>query len=95
MPSAFDPTKTTPTKIEIYTSMTCGYCMRALHLLNSKNVTYDQIDVTLNADLRAKMRSRAGGSSSVPQVFINDDHIGGCDELYALERAGKLDMLLS
>jgi glutaredoxin 3 len=63
--------------------------------LNSKNVTYDQIDVTLNADLRAKMRSRAGGSSSVPQVFINDDHIGGCDELYALERAGKLDMLLS
>ncbi|MGC6454418.1 MAG: glutaredoxin 3 [Candidatus Puniceispirillaceae bacterium] len=82
-------------KVEIYTGMMCGYCMRALRLLDSKNVDYDQIDVSLSSDLRAKMRSRAGGSNSVPQIFIDGEHIGGCRELYALENAGHLDGLLA
>ena len=82
-------------KIEIYTAMMCGYCNRAIRLLESKNITYEEIDVSLNADLRAKMRSRAGGRTSVPQIFIDDDHIGGCNELHALENAGHLDKLLA
>ena len=82
-------------KVEIYTSMMCGYCARAIRLLESKKIAYEEIDVSLSADLRATMRSRAGGRSSVPQIFIDDDHIGGCNELYALESAGHLDRLLA
>ncbi|MEC8672682.1 MAG: glutaredoxin 3 [Pseudomonadota bacterium] len=82
-------------KVEIYTSMMCGYCSRAIRLLESKKIAYEEIDVSLSADLRAAMRSRAGGRTSVPQIFIDDDHIGGCNELYALENAGHLDKLLA
>lgn len=82
-------------KVEIYTSMMCGYCARAIRLLESKKIAYEEIDVSLSADLRAAMRSRAGGRNSVPQIFIDDDHIGGCNELYALESAGHLDRLLA
>ena len=82
-------------KVEIYTSTMCGYCARAIRLLESKKIAYEEIDVSLSADLRAAMRSRAGGRSSVPQIFIDDDHIGGCNELYALESAGHLDRLLA
>ena len=82
-------------KVEIYTSIMCGYCARAIRLLESKSIAYEEIDVSLSSELRAKMRSRAGGSNSVPQIFIDDDHIGGCRELYALENAGLLDKLLA
>jgi len=82
-------------KVEIYTSMMCGYCARAIRLLESKKIAYEEIDVSLSADRRAAMRSRAGGRSSVPQIFIDDEHIGGCNELYALESAGHLDRLLA
>lgn len=82
-------------KIEIYTAQMCGYCHRALRLLDSKGVAYEQIDVSMSSMLRDEMRSRSGGSRTVPQIFIDDDHIGGSDDLYALERAGNLDPLLA
>ena len=82
-------------KIEIYTSMACPFCTRAMSLLTSKNIAFAKIDVTLSAAKRQTMRSRANGRTSVPQIFINDDHIGGCDELFALDQAGHLDKLLS
>ena len=81
-------------KVEIYTSIMCPYCSRALALLQTKNIAFEQIDVSMNADLRQIMRSRAAGRTSVPQIFIDDEHIGGCDELMALESAGHLDALL-
>ena len=82
-------------KVEIYTSMACPYCTRALHLLNAKQVDVEQIDVTLSSALRDTMRRRANGRTSVPQIFINGDHIGGCDDLLSLDRAGHLDALLA
>lgn len=81
-------------KVEIYTTMLCGYCYRAKKLLDERGVTYREIDVMTDGKLREEMRARAGGRSSVPQIFIDDRHIGGCDELYALERSGKLAPLL-
>ena len=81
-------------KVEIYTGMMCGYCMRALRLLESKKIAYEEIDVSLSR-LRAEMRERAGGRGTVPQIFIDDAHIGGCDELYALEASGRLDAMLA
>jgi len=81
-------------KIEIYTQMGCGYCARALRLLQSKNIDFEQIDVSLNSDLRAEMVKRAGGRNTSPQIFVNDEHIGDSDEIFALERAGHLDKLL-
>jgi len=82
-------------KVEIYTAMACPYCTRALHLLKAKRVCFEQIDVTLSSALRDTMRRRANGRTSVPQIFINDDHIGGCDDLMALDRSGNLDRLLA
>ncbi|MDB2390461.1 glutaredoxin 3 [Alphaproteobacteria bacterium] len=82
------------TKIEIYTQMGCGYCARALRLLQSKNVAFEQIDVSLNSSLRAEMVKRTGGRNTSPQVFVDDEHIGDSDEIFALERAGHLDKLL-
>ena len=82
-------------KVEIYTSMACPYCTRALYLLKAKQADVEQIDVTLSSALRDTMRQRASGRSSVPQIFINGDHIGGCDDLMALDRAGHLDALLA
>ena len=80
--------------VEIYTSLLCPYCSRAVGLLQSKDVVFEQIDVSMNGALRQYMRSRAGGRKSVPQIFIDNEHIGGCDDLIALESAGHLDALL-
>jgi glutaredoxin 3 len=82
-------------KIEIYTAMACPFCTRAVKLLTSKNIAFEEIGVTLSATNRQTMRSRANGRTSVPQIFINDDHIGGCDDLFALDQTGHLDKLLS
>ena len=81
-------------KVEIYTGVTCGYCMRALRLLDSKNTTYEQIDTSMNSARRAEMRSRSGGRHTVPQIFIDNEHVGDCEELFRLENAGHLDRLL-
>ena len=82
-------------KIEIYTAMACPFCTRAVKLLTTKNIAFEEIDVTLSSDKRQTMQSRANGRTSVPQIFINDDHIGGCDDLFALDQVGHLDKLLS
>ncbi len=80
--------------IDIYTSPFCGYCHRAKRLLDSKGVKYNEYDVLMDSSLREEMSERSGGLTTVPQIFIGERHIGGCDELYALERAGELDPLL-
>jgi glutaredoxin 3 len=79
--------------IEIYTTPSCPYCMRAKSLLQSKGAVYSETDVSDGA-LRAAMIERAGGQRTVPQIFIDDRHIGGCDDLHALDHAGGLDPLL-
>ena len=81
-------------KIEIYTSPMCGFCHRAKGLLNGKNVEFEDIDVMMDRVRKAEMVERAGGRTSVPQIFIDGEHVGGCDELYALELDGKLDLML-
>lgn len=82
-------------RITIYTSMLCPYCHLAKDLLRKKGASFDEIDVGGRADLRSEMTRRAGGRTSVPQIFIGDTHVGGCDDLHALDRAGRLDPLLS
>lgn len=82
-------------KIEIYTSPFCGYCHAAKRLLSSKNAGFTEIDVSRDSDLRQKMMARANGRHTVPQIFIDDQHVGGCDDLFDLERRGKLDTLLA
>lgn len=82
------------TDITIYTGKLCGFCSAAVRLLKHKNVEFSEVDVTFNPAKRAAMVERAGGSTSVPQIFIGEFHIGGCDDLYELEDAGKLDGLL-
>ena len=79
-------------KIEIYTTFFCPFCIRAKKLLDRKGADYEEIDAG-SAQVRAAMRQRAG-RNSVPQIFIGERHVGGCDELYALEASGKLDKLL-
>ncbi len=81
--------------IEIYTSPLCGYCHAAKRLLNSKGVSFSEVDVFQNPDRKPEMIQRANGGRTVPQIFINETHIGGCDDLYALEQAGTLDGLLN
>ena len=81
-------------KVEIYTTTMCPYCTRALSLLQAKNVIFEQIDITTSSDLRRAMRCRSGGRTSVPQIFINNKHIGGCSDLITLELAGHLETLL-
>ncbi len=81
--------------IEIYTQDWCPYCVRAKQVLDSKGVTYREIDAPGGSPARDEARKRAGGSTSVPQIFIGGQHIGGCDELMALDRAGRLDPLLA
>lgn len=80
--------------VVIYSSNYCGYCFRAKALLKKKNITFHEVNVDMNAKARAEMRSRSGGATSVPQIIIGGEPVGGCDELYALESAGKLDDLL-
>jgi len=81
--------------VTIYTTMMCPYCVRAKALLARKGVAFDEIDVSMDPDLRNEMMERAGGRQTVPQIFINGKHVGGCDELVALDQAGKLDPLLA
>ena len=81
--------------IEIYTTTTCPYCVRAKKLLDQKGAAYKEIDVSGDAELRKSMTEKASGRTSVPQIFIDGVHIGGCDDLYALDKSGKLDPLLS
>ena len=82
-------------KVEIYTSMFCGYCARAKALLSRKGVDYVEHDVDADGSLREAMTKRAGGRTSVPQVFIDGRHVGGCDDIHALDAAGQLDKLLA
>ena len=81
--------------ITIYTKSTCGYCQAAKQLLRKKNATFDEISVDGDPAAQEKMAERAGGRWTVPQIFIGDAHVGGCDDLHALERAGKLDPMLA
>jgi glutaredoxin 3 len=81
--------------VVIYTRQFCGYCSAAKALLESKGIDYVEHDATGKPDLRAEMVEKAHGRNTFPQIFINDRHVGGCDDLHALERAGKLDPLLA
>ena len=81
-------------RIEIYTTPFCGYCARAKGLLDRKGAAYEEMDVMMDEKKRAEMRERSK-RTTVPQIFINGEHIGGSDELAALEQAGKLDPLLA
>ncbi len=81
-------------KIEIYTQPWCPYCARAVNLLTAKGVAFTEIDAPRGSEARRVASARAGGASTVPQIFIDGAHIGGCDELVALDRAGRLDPLL-
>ncbi|MBU2957034.1 glutaredoxin 3 [Paracoccus sp. 1_MG-2023] len=83
----------TQPRIEIFTTRTCPFCIRAKQLLNQKGLSYEETDVGADPSLRDAMTRRAG-KRSVPQIFVGDFHVGGCDELYAMERAGKLDPLV-
>jgi glutaredoxin 3 len=83
-----------PAKVEIYTSPFCGYCARAKSLLGRKGVAFVEHDVFDDAALRQAMVERAGGRRTVPQIFIDGNHVGGSDELHALDRDGGLDRLL-
>ena len=83
------------TAIEIYTRPGCGYCTAAKSLLTRKKVVFTEHDAGKDPTVRQAMYDRAGAGSTFPQIFIDDLHVGGCDELYALDRAGKLDALLS
>lgn len=80
--------------VTIFTTWLCPYCTRAKHLLRRKGVAYQEIDVTLQPQQRATMIERSGGRGSVPQIFIGMRHIGGCDDLFELDRQGRLDELL-
>ncbi len=82
-------------EIEIYISSTCGYCKQAKKLLESKNVAYDEKVVDASPQVIAEAVKRSGGRRTVPQIFINGQHVGGYDELAELDKAGKLDPLLS
>lgn len=81
--------------VEIYTSPMCGYCHAAKRLLNKKGVAFTEIDVWAAPDRKPEMIQRANGGRTVPQIFIGDVHVGGCDDLYEMEGAGKLDALLA
>jgi glutaredoxin 3 len=81
--------------IDIYTTRYCPYCQDAKELLSRKGVSFHEIDVTGNREIRKEMIARANGRSTYPQIFIGPTHVGGCDDLYALEEAGKLDPLLA
>jgi glutaredoxin 3 len=82
-------------KVEIYTKLTCGYCVRAKKLLEMKKVHFDEYPVDFSGSRKKEMVARAGGRMTVPQIFINGRHVGGCDELMELEYQGKLDELLA
>jgi glutaredoxin 3 len=80
--------------IIIYMKPTCPYCVKAMGLLNSKNAKFEKIDIAGNDNLRTQMIEKSGGRTTVPQIFIHGKHIGGCDDLHALEAKGELNKLL-
>jgi glutaredoxin 3 len=82
-------------KVEIYTSPFCGYCHAAKRLLKERGAAYEEICVMMNGEKRQEMMARAGGRRTVPQIFIDGRHIGGCDDLVALDRTGGLAPLLA
>ena len=82
-------------RVEIYVKSTCGFCYRAVKLLEAKGVDYEAHELTWGSPLREEMIQRAGGRTTVPQIFINGHHIGGCDDLHRLDREGKLEQLLA
>ncbi len=81
-------------KVEIYTGMMCGYCSAAKRLLKKKGVDFEETDVSFDSSKRQEMMARANGAHSVPQIFIDDEHVGGCDDLFALDSGGQLDSKL-
>ncbi|WP_037313141.1 glutaredoxin 3 [Ruegeria halocynthiae] len=81
--------------VEIYTSPLCGFCHAAKRLLKQKGVEFKEVDVLIHPKRKPEMIKRAGGKRTVPQIFVGATHVGGCDELYELERQGKLDRLLA
>ena len=80
--------------VEIYSSMLCPYCHQAKRLLKSKGVAFEEVDVMLSPGRRKEMMERASGRHTVPQIFVDDRHVGGCDDLYELDARGDLDRLL-
>jgi len=82
-------------RVEIYTRMFCGYCSSAKRLLDGKGVAYEEHDLSLGGPKKAEMIERANGRSTFPQIFIDGVHVGGCDDLHALDDAGKLDPMLA
>ncbi len=81
--------------VTIYTRQFCPYCTRAVSLLKSKNVSFNEIDAGMDVQKKAEMVERSGGGRTFPQIFIGDKHIGGCDDMMALEQSGELDSLLA
>jgi glutaredoxin 3 len=81
--------------VRIYTTPICPYCVRAKSLLAKKGIEVEEIDIYMSDEARREMQSNTGGARTVPQIFIGDTHVGGCDDLYALEKAGKLDPMLA
>lgn len=81
-------------EVTIYTRKFCGFCTAAKSLLKSKNVTFKELDGTWNQEVRTEMMQKSNGGRTFPQIFIGEMHVGGCDELHALDRAGKLDPML-
>ncbi|VWX58510.1 glutaredoxin 3 [Sphingorhabdus sp. 109] len=82
-------------KVEIYTKFTCGFCFRAKALLEGKNVSFEETDISMDGAKREEMIQRSGGRMTVPQIFIDNRHVGGSDDLAALDRSGELDALLA
>jgi glutaredoxin 3 len=80
--------------IEIYTQPWCPFCERAMHILTTKGVEFKEIDAPRGSEARREARERSGGRTSVPQIFVGGQHVGGCDDMVALDRAGKLNTLL-
>ena len=81
--------------VRMYTTPICPYCVRAKSLFRKKGVEVQEIDIFMSEEARAEMQANSGGARTVPQIFIGDTHVGGCDDLYALEKDGKLDRLLA
>ena len=81
--------------VRIYTTPICPYCVRAKSLLSKKGVAFEEIDIFMSEEVRQEMLANSGGARTVPQIFVGDTHVGGCDDLYALDNAGKLDPLLA
>ncbi len=82
-------------EVKIYTRKMCGFCSAAKNLLKSKNIAFRELDATFDSQLRGEMIAEANGGATFPQIFIGKSHIGGCDDLFALESAGKLDVMLA